>query len=111
MITLNVPEIRLVQPLTRLQFDALIGPDIRAVGACVDRALVSADLRPSDVDVVLRTGGSSHIASYRAMLAATFGEERLYEMDAFTGVAAGLSIAAAEPRLLDQLRASGAVMT
>jgi hypothetical chaperone protein len=108
-ITMNVPDIRFSDPLPRWELDGLIGPDLRAIDACIDRAVAAAGLRPDEIDVVLRTGGSSHIQSYIAMLAARFGEEKLVEMDAFTGVAAGLSIAAREERLLDQLREAGAV--
>lgn len=108
-ITMNVPEIRFSESVARWEFDGLIGPDIRAVGACVERALRSAACAPSEIDVVLRTGGSSHVTSYITMLVAMFGEAKLVEMDSFTGVAAGLSIAAREPRLADQLREAGAL--
>jgi hypothetical chaperone protein len=56
-----------------------------------------AGLRATDVDVVLRTGGSSRIPLFQRLLAAKFGESRLREIDAFTSVAAGLAIAAAQP--------------
>jgi hypothetical chaperone protein len=108
-VTMNVPEIRFSVDLPRWEFDGLIGPDLRAAGACIDRAVTAAGLRRDEVDVVLRTGGSSHIRAYSAMLAAKFGEEKLVEMDAFTGVAAGLAIAARDERLLDQVREAGAV--
>ena len=69
---------------------------MRAVGACVDRALEAAGLAYADINVVLRTGGSSRIPAYVRMLADKFGSEKLQEMDVFTGVASGLAIAAAD---------------
>jgi hypothetical chaperone protein len=93
---MDVPGIRFSDTLERWDFERLIGPDVREVAACVDRALVAAGLRHADIDVVLRTGGSSRIPRYVRMLAEKFGDEKLQEMDVFTGVASGLAIAAAE---------------
>ena len=64
------------------------------MSACIDRALAAASLTPADIDVVLRTGGSSRIPRFVRMLADKFGADKLQEMDVFTGVAAGLAIAA-----------------
>lgn len=108
VVAMNVPGIHFAARLTRAEFDGLIGPDLRRVGACIERAVAAAGLRPAEIDVVLRTGGSSRIASYVRLLAGRFGEEKLQEMDAFTSVAAGLAIAAQEERLLAQVQASGA---
>jgi hypothetical chaperone protein len=93
---MDVPGIRFSDTLERWDFERLIGPDVREVAACVDRALAAAGQRHADIDVVLRTGGSSRIPRYVRMLAEKFGEEKLQEMDVFTGVASGLAIAAAE---------------
>ena len=94
-IGMDVPGIRFQDTLERWDFDRLIGPDVREVAACVDRALVAAGLDTADIDVVLRTGGSSRIPRYVRMLAEKFGVAKLQEMDVFTGVASGLAIAAA----------------
>lgn len=92
---MHVPGIDWDDTLERWDFERLIGPDVRAVGECVDRAVAAAGLSPADIDVVLRTGGSSRIPAYVRMLANRFGAEKLQEMDVFTGVASGLAIAAA----------------
>jgi hypothetical chaperone protein len=91
---MHVPGIDFEDTLERWDFDRLIGPDVREVGACVDRAVAAAGLRHEEIDVVLRTGGSSRIAAYVRMLAERFGAQKLQEMDVFTGVASGLAIAA-----------------
>ncbi len=106
-IDMHVPGIQFSEPLERWDFERLIGPDVRAVAACIDRALEAAHLRPDDVDVVLRTGGSSRIPRFVRMLAQKFGEPKLREMDVFTGVAAGLAIAAGDRATFEQLQATG----
>jgi hypothetical chaperone protein len=95
-IGMDVPGVQFTDTLERWDFERLIGPDVREVAACVDRAVAAASLRHDDINVVLRTGGSSRIPRYVRMLADKFGTEKLQEMDVFTGVASGLAIAAAE---------------
>jgi hypothetical chaperone protein len=95
-IGMDVPGIQFSDTVERWDFERLIGPDVREVAACVDRALAAAGLKPADISVVLRTGGSSRIPRFVRMLAEKFGEQKLQEMDVFTGVASGLAIAASE---------------
>lgn len=100
-ISMDVPGISFSDTLERWDFDRLIGPDVREVAACIDRALAGAGLGPADIDVVLRTGGSSRIPRFVRMLTEKFGAEKLQEMDVFTGVASGLAIAAADRRWIE----------
>jgi hypothetical chaperone protein len=95
-IGMDVPGIKFSDTLERWDFERLIGPDVRHVGACVDRALAAAGLETQDIDVVLRTGGSSRIPRFVRLLSDKFGAGKLQEMDVFTGVASGLAIAASE---------------
>ncbi|NJL35012.1 MAG: Hsp70 family protein [Chloroflexaceae bacterium] len=95
-ISMHMDEIDFDEPLPRWDFERLIGPDARQIERCVDRVLAAARLSPADIDVVLRTGGSSRVPRFVRMLANKFGEEKLQEMDVFTGVASGLAIAAWE---------------
>jgi hypothetical chaperone protein len=108
-IGMHVPGIEFEDTIERWDFERLIGPDVRAVADCVDRAITAASLRHDDIDVVLRTGGSSRIPRYIKMLAERFGEDRLREMDVFTGVASGLGIAAGDQQAFEQLSATGAI--
>ena len=82
--------------LSRFEFECLIGPDARAIAACIDRALSAAAVAPGQIDVVLRTGGSSRIPRFVRLLAERFGPERIQAIDAFTSVGAGLAVAAWE---------------
>lgn len=102
-VEMHVPGIDFVEPIERWEFDRLIGPDVRAVSACIDRALEAAGLSADDIHVVLRTGGSSRVPRYVRMLTEKFGEQKLQEMDVFTGVASGLGIAAADDTIWNAL--------
>ena len=103
IIGMHYPGIDFDEPLERWDFERLIGPDVRAVAACIDSALAAAELRHDQIDVILRTGGSSRIPRFVKMLTEKFGPERLREMDVFTGVASGLAVAAADDTLWEQL--------
>lgn len=98
LISLHKEDIAIDERMPRRDFERMIGPDVRRVEQCIDRALATAGLAPHEVDVVLRTGGSSRIPRFVRMLAEKFGPEKLQEMDVFTGVASGLAIAAWERR-------------
>jgi hypothetical chaperone protein len=65
----------------------------------VDRTLRAAGARPEDIDVALRTGGSSRIPRFVRLLEQRFGAEKLHAMDTFTSVGAGLGVAAWEGTL------------
>jgi hypothetical chaperone protein len=96
VIGMHLDEIDFDECLPRWEFERLIGPDVRKVGQCIVRALQAAHLTPADIDVVLRTGGSSRIPRFVKLLSDMFGADKLQEMDVFTGVASGLAIAAWE---------------
>lgn len=95
-ISMHMDEIDFDEVVPRWDFDRLIGPDVRVVEGCIDEALAAASMTPNDMDVVLRTGGSSRIPRFVKMLSEKFGAHKLQEMDVFTGVASGLAIAAWE---------------
>ncbi|WP_322821079.1 Hsp70 family protein [Chloroflexus sp.] len=93
---LDMGEMTVRDEIPRWDFERLIGPDVRAVEACIDRALKTAGLRADQIDVVLRTGGSSRVPRFVRMLSEKFGAEKLQEIDVFTSVAAGLALKASE---------------
>lgn len=96
VLGMHMGDIDFDERVPRWDFERLIGPDVRAVEKCIDRVLDSAGLAPADIDVILRTGGSSRVPRFVKMLADKFGADKLQEMDVFTGVASGLGIAAWE---------------
>jgi hypothetical chaperone protein len=93
-LSMNVAEIAFSQRLQRWDFERLIGPDVRAVEACVRRAIGTANLQPEQVASVVRTGGSSRIPRYVQLLRGLFPKAQILEQDVFTSVASGLAIAA-----------------
>jgi hypothetical chaperone protein len=96
VLSMHMGEIDFDERIPRWDFERLIGPDVRAVEKCVDRALEASGLGPHAIDVVLRTGGSSRVPRFVKMLSEKFGPDKLQEMDVFTGVASGLGVAAWE---------------
>lgn len=95
-ISMHVKDIDFDHLLPRFEFERLVGPEARAIGDCVDRTVRAAGLSHEQIDVVLRTGGSSRIPRFIKLLADRFTEDRLREQDPFTSVGAGLAVAAYE---------------
>jgi hypothetical chaperone protein len=93
-LAMHVAEIDFSQRLERWDFERLIGPDVRAVEACLKRAIANANVQPEQVDNVVRTGGSSRIPRYVRLLRDLFPNAQILEQDVFTSVASGLAIAA-----------------
>jgi hypothetical chaperone protein len=82
------------QPLTRSQFERIIARERRAIAGVVDETLLRAGIAPDQVDVVVRTGGSSSIPCIVDLLGERFGREKIVEQGLFTGVATGLAMRA-----------------
>lgn len=78
--------------ITKREFEEMIEPRLIAVKETVLRTLETAKLKPEDIDVVVRTGGSSLIPTVENMLIGLFGRDRVVEFDPFTSVAAGLAL-------------------
>jgi hypothetical chaperone protein len=93
-VELSYPALDLKIALRRSAFEAMIRPELDLVRQAITSALAEADIEPKDVDRVLLTGGSAYIPAFRADLAATFGEDRLEQRDAFTAVVHGLGVRA-----------------
>ena len=98
---IDLPDLDVDVRITRGDFETLIADVLDRLDGAVQRALDSAGITARDVDVVVRTGGSSLIPAVRDRLVARFGD-RVVEHDPFTSVADGLSIAAAQGLVFDQ---------
>ncbi len=89
---LDIPELDIELTLTRATFEAMIADQLKQVEQVVDETVEKAGIRYEDIDIVLRTGGSSLIPAVTKILEARFpGRVDLH--DPFTSVAAGLAIA------------------
>jgi hypothetical chaperone protein len=89
---LDIPEIDVDVTLTRAEFEALIAQPLQQISEAVEVTLQQAQLAPEEIDIVLRTGGSSLIPAVRSLLERRFGD-KVVDHDPFTSVATGLAIA------------------
>ncbi len=80
------------EEITKDEFEKIIEPRIIAVKETVLRTLNSAGLTIDDIDIVVRTGGSSLVPVFEQMLIEMFGKDKVTEFDPFTSVAAGLAL-------------------
>ena len=64
----------------------------------MQQILREADLTPDQVDVVLRTGGTSAVPVFTELLSNQFGHAKLRSLELLTSVVGGLAIAAHEER-------------
>jgi hypothetical chaperone protein len=80
---------------TRNQFEA----DLQAYQARVEKVLLdtlaASGLEPGSIDAVVKTGGSSNIPLFTALLQRTFGPVKVKASNPFSSVVAGLAIRAA----------------
>jgi len=90
--SIDIPELNLVVPFTRVQLDDCMADMLIRIEALVRQVMATASLSPLDIDVVVGTGGSSLIVAVRDLLETVF-PGRVTEHDPFTSVAGGLAIA------------------
>lgn len=88
-----VEELFLEKEIKRHQFEKYIKQEICKIDDCIRDVLLQSQLKPTDINHVVRTGGSSRISIVKAVLNKKF-PGRVREYDVFTSIAAGLSIAA-----------------
>ena len=89
---IDIPELDLAIPFSRLGLERLMRDMLRDIADMVAEVLRLADRTAEQVDIVIRTGGSSQIAAVRRLLEDQF-PGKVVEQDPFTSVAAGLAIA------------------
>ncbi len=80
------------EPITKHEFEEIITPRVEEIKECVLRTLQAAGVRPEQIDVVVRTGGSSLIPIFEKMLIEIFGKEKIQQFETFTSIAAGLAL-------------------
>ena len=89
---IDIPELNLIIPFSRVQFDDILLPAVTKLSVLIDTLLQRLGLGQQDVDLVIRTGGSSLIAAVRQLLELRF-PGKVVAHDPFTSVAGGLAIA------------------
>jgi hypothetical chaperone protein len=82
--------------LERWQFESWIQDDIQNIAACVRSLLDQCDVKPTDIDSIFLTGGSSFVPVVRRFFSRTFGADKLRSGEELTTVAKGLALRALE---------------
>lgn len=90
------PGIDLSIPIGRDEFEQLIAPSMDTVTECILRALDEAGVDPEQVNLVLRTGGSSSIPAFVRILEELFDPSVIRERPVYTTVVRGLAMHALE---------------
>lgn len=89
---LDIPELDISLEVSRQEFEELIRDLLTQFRQAVTEVLRIANMGSNDIELVIRTGGSSLIPAVKAILAEMF-PDKVIEHDPFTSVAAGLAIA------------------
>ncbi len=89
---IDVPELDLAIVFTRERLEEIMQAMLQRIEDIINEVLDLARVSPDDIDIVIRTGGSSQIAAVKRLLERHF-PGKVTEHDPFTSVAAGLAIA------------------
>jgi hypothetical chaperone protein len=90
------PDIEIRETITRKEFETYAATPLETIVQSLDDTLHSAQIKPEDIDLVLCTGGTGRVPWIRQSLIDRFGQEKLYDLDPFRGVALGLMARAFE---------------
>ena len=90
--TLDIPELDIELTLSREKFEELIAEPMQKLDRAVEKTLELAAISADEIELVIRTGGSSLIPAVKRLLDQRF-PGKVVEHDPFTSVAAGLAIA------------------
>ena len=89
---IDVPELDLAVSFSRDQFESIMTDMLLRIENVTEEVLHRSGRGRADIDIVIRTGGSSQIAAVKRLLEEQF-PGKVTEHDPFTSVAAGLAIA------------------
>ncbi|MEP7312552.1 MAG: Hsp70 family protein [Pseudomonadota bacterium] len=89
---IDIPELNLVIPFSRAQLESILQPALATLSELIDALLRHLGLGSREIDIVIRTGGSSQIAAVKRLLEERF-TGKVVAHDPFTSVAGGLAIA------------------
>lgn len=91
-IRLGGPGFAVEETVTRREFEHIILPEYREIESHVDETVRQSGLTHDEIDIVIRTGGSSQIPLFQRMLGRKFGEEKVRAVSLFGSVTSGLGI-------------------
>lgn len=90
-ISFHRDNIQFDELLSRRQFETIIGQRLRHIDKEIDKTIRAAGLTAEDIDVVIRTGGSSLIPAVQRLLEKKFGASKVNKQEVFTSVVQGLA--------------------
>jgi hypothetical chaperone protein len=90
--SIDIPELNLTVTFTRADLNEILAPMMRELTELVYQVVGRANLSINDIDLVVRTGGSSQIVAVKQLLEQLF-PDKVSEHDPFTSVAGGLALA------------------
>lgn len=89
---LDIPELDIEIEVSRDEFEEIIADVLQKFQDAISQLLEQSGMTNADIQLVVRTGGSSLIPAVKRILEQRF-PDRVIEHDPFTSVAAGLAIA------------------
>lgn len=92
MIRLDFGGTKVMELVTRSEFEQIIHAEVLAVDNHLDEIVQASGLRPQQINAVIRTGGSAQIPVFYELLERKFGREKMHSVDAFSSVTSGLGI-------------------
>lgn len=95
-IRLDGPGFKVREFVTRSEFERIIKFHVDAIKKHLLETVQASGLRPEQIDVVIRTGGSAEIPIFDEMLRNHFGDAKVRSVDTFSSVTAGLGVIAHE---------------
>lgn len=91
VISFHRDRIRFDEALTRKEFEGVISQRLHTIEKEMNKTLKAAGVKPQEIDVVIRTGGSSLIPAVHTMLGKKFGVRKVNRQEVFTSVVQGLA--------------------
>jgi hypothetical chaperone protein len=94
IIDLEARDLDVWELYTRYQFEQDIQEHIQQIERVLLETINESGLAVGQIEFVVKTGGSSNIPAFTALLNRIFGEERVIASNPFSSVTAGLAIKA-----------------
>ena len=85
-------DISIKETINQEEFKKIVWPDMAKIAGCIRTVLENTKLDYENIDVVIKTGGSSRTFFINNFLSTLFPNALIYENDSFTDVTAGLAI-------------------
>ena len=98
ILSFHEDDIQIKEVISRSLFERLIKNEVAKVREGLECVLEKANVSPDEIDIVLRTGGSSQIPIFINMLTEKFGDDKMREMNPLASIVGGLAIVAHQER-------------